>query len=206
MNIITISREFGSGGRELGKRLADTLGFAYYDREIITAVAQKSEFDEQYIERTLESELFRSYPVSFGRTFSCPASTWQNTTKILVAQQQIVKELAAKDNCVIVGRGADIILRKEHPFKLFVYADMPSKIQRCLKRAKPGEQLTERELQKKIKQVDAERIKFHELLSNLKWGDKQGYHLCINTTGISLKELTPYVAAYINHWMGGPII
>ena len=70
MNIITISREFGSGGRELGKRLADLLGYSYYDREIITAIAEKHNFAESYVENVLEGNIPFSAPVTFGRTFS----------------------------------------------------------------------------------------------------------------------------------------
>ena len=70
MKIITISREFGSGGREVGKRLADELGFAYYDREIIAAVAKNSELDEGYVEKILETGIPRTFPFSFGRSFA----------------------------------------------------------------------------------------------------------------------------------------
>ena len=69
MRIITIGREFGSGGRELGKRLADALGYAYYDREILTAIAQKSNMDEGYVSKMMEQGLFNSIPITFGQTF-----------------------------------------------------------------------------------------------------------------------------------------
>ena len=74
MRIITIGREFGSGGRELGKRLADALGYAYYDREILTAIAQKSNMDEGYVSKMMEQGLFNSIPITFGQTFHYTAS------------------------------------------------------------------------------------------------------------------------------------
>lgn len=201
MKIITISREFGSGGRELGKRLADTLEMAYYDREIITAIAERSHLNEQYITSTLEKGSVRSYPVTFGRTFSYPAIIHSNVTKILVIQQQIIKELADQGkDFVIVGRSADIILRNDHPLNLFVYAEMDSKRKRCEERISSEKPLTKRELEKKIRQVDSNRAKHRELLTNGKWGQKENYHLCINTTDLIIKELTPLISEYIQYW------
>ena len=103
MKLITVGREFGSGGRELGKRLADTLGFAYYDRELISAVAEKSELDEQYVAGLLEQGRVTGYPFTIRRTFSYGRMPQQNTMKVLIMQEKIIKELAAVGiDCVIV--------------------------------------------------------------------------------------------------------
>ncbi|MBQ8029694.1 MAG: cytidylate kinase-like family protein [Clostridia bacterium] len=201
MKIITISREFGSGGRELGKRLADALGFAYYDREIITAVAQKISLDEDYVEKTLENGIPRSFSFSFGRTFSFPDVAQQNYTKLLIAQQQFISDIAKKgENFVIVGRGADVILEDYEPLNIFIYAQMESKIKRCRERAPEEESLTDRELSRKIKQVDSGRAVHRQLLTKDGWGEKESYHLCINTTDTSIKSLIPSVAAFANSW------
>lgn len=201
MKIITISREFGSGGRELGKRLADVLGFAYYDREIITAVAQKISLDEDYVEKTLENGIPRSFSFSFGRTFSFPDVAQQNYTKLLIAQQQFISDIAKKgENFVIVGRGADVILEDYEPLNIFIYAQMESKIKRCRERAPEEESLTDRELSRKIKQVDSGRAVHRQLLTKDGWGEKESYHLCINTTDTSIKSLIPSVAAFANSW------
>lgn len=202
MRIITISREFGSGGRELGKRLSDRMGYAYYDREIITAIAQKSEMDEGYVEKVVESGRYHNIPLTFGRTFSFSSSMNQNTTKLLVTQHKVMKELAEKGDCIIVGRGANILLQEYHPFNIFVYADMISKIQRCRERAPENEHLSDHEMQKMIRQVDEKRKNYQELISNIKWGDKQGYHLCLNTGGLEIKELEPVVFEYARFWFG----
>lgn len=206
MKIITISREFGSGGRELGKRLADILGYAYYDREIITAIAENKKLNENYIEKILEKGSLKGYPLKFGRTFSSSYSiTQQNMTQILVEQQKIIKEIAVRENCIIVGRSANVILKEHNPLNLFVYADMESKIIRCYKYAAEKENINEKELIKKIKQVDKERALFNELISNTKWGNKEGYSLCINTTGLEIKELAFVIADYAKYWFGGNI-
>lgn len=197
MSIITISREFGSGGREVGKRLADELGYSYYDREIVSTIAQKHQMDEGYVAQALEGGLFRSLPVHFGRTFSYTTMMMPQTTNLFVEQNKILKEVAAKGNCVIVGRAASTILQDYDPFKLFIYADMPSKISRCQQRMGEEENLTERELERKIKRIDSERARYYELFADRSWGDKAGYDLCVNTTGVKIKTLVPVIAQYI---------
>jgi len=201
MKIITISREFGSGGREVGKRLADALGFAYYDREIVSAIAQKTSMDENYVASALEGGLFRSVPIHFGRTFSYSPALMTNAANLYVEQHRIIQELAEKGDCVIVGRAADAILEEHNPFNLFVYADMPSKVKRCRDRAPEGEKLTERELIRHIKKVDADRARYHEMFSDTRWGKKESYHLCVNTTGTEIKKLVPVVAEYARIWL-----
>lgn len=204
MKIITISREFGSGGREVGKRLADALGFAYYDREIISAVAQKSSLDETYIENLLEKGVPKAFPVTFGRTFSFPDAVTQNYTKLLIAQQQFIEDIAKKgEDFVIVGRAADVILEKYKPLNLFVYAEMDSKVERCKQRAPEDENLTNRELARRIKQVDLGRAVNRQLLADGGWGDKECYHLCINTTGIEIKKLIPALSSFAESWFEG---
>ena len=192
MRIITISREFGSGGRELGKRLADALGFAYYDREIVSSIAEKCNLDEGYVENVLRKGLTINVPITFGHTFyfySDPTS--ENELKVLNTQQQIIKELALRGDCVMVGRSSGIILEKYNPLRLFVYADMEWKVKRCRERASADEHLTDRELEKKIRQIDAGRARHQKLLTDRKWGAPEGYDLCINTTNLEIKKIIP---------------
>ena len=202
MSIITVSREFGSGGREVGKRLADELGYAYYDREIVTAIAQKTQLDEGYVASALDGGMFRGIPVHFGRTFSYSGALMANTTKLFVEQHKIIRELAERGNCVIVGRAANAILEEYRPFNLFVYADMASKVKRCMERAPEGENLTRNELLRMIRQIDKQRTQYHQMYSDLKWGAKEAYHLCINTSGKEIKQLIPALAQYVRAWFG----
>lgn len=199
--IITVSREFGSGGRELGKRLADALGYAYYDKEILEEIAKQTQISEWYVERMLEGVLAPHVPLHYGRSFSYYSPITHQAVKMLVEERNVIRLLAAKGNCVIVGRGASTILEERNPFNIFVYADMPSKIIRCRERAAEKENLTDRELEKKIRQVDNLRAKSLEMVSEFKWGNKEGYHLCVNTSGLSIKELTPLVAEYAKYWL-----
>lgn len=199
--IITISREFGSGGRELGKRLADALGIDYYDREIITAIAEQTGFGEDYVERILESHAWQSIPLNFRHSFANINMIEPTQTGFLIEQKRVIEKIAkAKKDCVIVGRNADILLSDENPFRIFVFAGMDARIRRCTERAEEGENLSPKEMEKNIRRIDQNRARIREILSGSKWGDSGMYHLTINTTDWNIKELTPAVAEFVTRW------
>lgn len=197
MKIITISREFGSGGREIGKRLADILGFDYYDREIISEVARIGNFDEKYVEAMGESGYSSGYHLTYGRTLYYPHAHWDNSTRIIVAEQKVLNQIAEKGrDCIIVGRCADVILSKYRPFNLFIHADIESKLERCKARMEYGDKTTDKAMIKKIKSIDKARARHREVISSIRWGRKEAYHLCVNTTHITPKDITPVIADY----------
>ncbi len=197
MNIITISREFGSGGRELGKRLADLLGYDYYDSEIIAAIAEKSGLDKGYIEKALDQHGWQNYPITFHSSFMSPSYTDPNRVELLLDQKTVLEEIAAQGkNCIIIGRNADVLLERFKPFRIFVCAEMEAKIKRCFERAPKEENLTEKEMRRKIKQVDKARAQTRAILSGSSWGDPEGYHLTVNTTGWDLKDLAKALAGF----------
>ena len=202
MRIITVSREFGSGGREVGKRLADELGIAYYDREIVETIAERCSLDKTYVAHALERSVSHTFPLHFGHTFShltAPVMTG-GSMNLLAEQTKLIKELAAKGDCVIVGRAADVVLADLSPFNLFVYADMKYKVERCMARAADGEKLSARETEKMIRKIDSERRKLHSIISDVEWGNKEHYHLCVNTGGMEIKRIVPAIATYANAW------
>lgn len=203
MKIITISREFGSGGRELGKRLADLLGYDYYDSEIISMVAQKSGMDSEYVENTLSNHGWQNQKITFGGTLGSVSYIQSSKVNLLLQQKKVIEEIAAlgKD-CVIVGRNADVILQEYHPFNIFVCASADAKKKRCIERAPEGENLTEKELLRKMKQIDKVRAQTRELISGSVWGKRDAYHLTINTTEWNIKELVPAVADFVQCWFG----
>ncbi|MDO4565447.1 MAG: cytidylate kinase-like family protein [Clostridia bacterium] len=194
--IITISRQFGSGGREIGKRLADALGFSYYDREIISSICDKRSTEKEASSLSLEAGLLPPFPLTFGRTFSTFATYPQYTSALLVAQQRIIRELAQTGDCIFVGRCSNSILRDLDPLNLFIYSDMPSKVMRCRMREKDGEHFSDTELKKRIRQIDANRARLHDMFSDGKWGKMDLYHLCVNTSGLEIKTLIPGLKAY----------
>lgn len=202
MKIITISREFGSGGRELGKRLADALGVPCYDHEIIEQVAGKAGLDRDYVARVSEKDIRLFYPTTIAHRLIAPHPVMQQPVSVAVEEHELLKRLASEGDCVIVGRCADVVLREQRPLNLFVYADAQSKLARCRQRAAEGEQLTERELLRQMKRIDKERAAYRELFSESEWGRKEAYHLCINTSGREIKALIPALASYARAWFG----
>lgn len=201
MKIITISREFGSGGRELGKRLAEYLGVDYYDSEIISAVAQSSGMDAGYVESALSNHGWREYPVTFRHTIGSPVHFQPDLVDLLLEQKKVIENIAAMGkDFVIVGRNADVILQQYAPFNMFVCAEMGAKVQRCMDRAPEGENLSEKELVRKIRQIDKGRARTREILTGAKWGQSSAYHLTVNTTDWSIKALVPAVAAFVESW------
>ena len=201
MKIITISREFGSGGRELGKRLADVLGFDYYDREIITAIAQSQGLSEAYVEKMLDHQAPLAVPITFRHSFSVPMIMNQPQTDLLIEQRKIMENIAQSNrDCIIVGRNADVILHQYNPLRIFVCADMESKVQRCMERADLGEKLSRRELEQNIRRIDKNRAKTRELICDQKWSDPSTYDLTVNTSGWDIKHLTPAVAEFVSRW------
>ena len=204
MRIITISREFGSGGRELGKRLSDALHWDYYDKEIITAVAKNIGVAEDYAARALENHGWRNVPLTFRRSFSGTAAIQRAQTALLVEQKRVIEEIAALGkHCIIVGRNADVLLEAYAPLRFFICADMAARVTRCTERAAADEHLSPREMERRIKNVDKGRAQTREILTDRRWGDPHCYHLTVNTTGRSIRELIPAVAAYANDWFGG---
>lgn len=196
--IITISREFGSGGRELGKRLADALQIPCYDNEIITMIANEHGFDENYVAHVSERSIQAAYPLTIGHRFvRTPSHVTKQAIKIAVEQRKIIEGVALQGDCVIVGRSADVILKDYNPFNIFVYADQAAKLQRCIERTPEDEKLTLSELERKMRDIDKNRAKHRELYSDTKWGAKENYHLCVNTSGKEIKSLIPTLAEYV---------
>lgn len=197
--IITVSREFGSGGRELGKRLSDNLGIPYYDSEIITELAKETGFSEEYIKNISERGV---YPTAFqfGKTFTTFGTIQSNQTEILVKQQEILKKIAQKGDAIIVGRGADVILKDYKPMNIFVYASMESKMNRCRVKATDDEKLSDKELEKMINKVDKGRKNYYSIVSGTEWGAKENYNLLINTSDIEIKTIIPSIADYIENY------
>lgn len=200
--IITISREFGSGGKEIAKRLADKLGYAYYDSKIIDLLVKETGMSEEYITNISEKGIY-PLPFQFGKTFTTNLFVQKNQTDILIMQSKILKSIAEKGNAVIVGRGANVILKDYNPLNIFVYANMESKINRCKEKGSKDEHLTDKELLNKIKEVDKNRKAFNNLISNAEWGNKENYDLCINTSNIEIKKIINPLAEYINACKGG---
>ncbi len=193
--IITIGREFGSGGRELGRRVARELGFDYYDKEILSEIAKHTSLSEEYVQQVVENQPRQLFPITVGRSFLyVDTQPLQQASSVFRAQQEIIREMAERSDCVIVGRCADYILRDLKPFRIFVYAELQSRIERCRARASEGEHLSDKEYKQQIQSVDKSRARYYDFYTDMKWGDKLNYELCINTTGQDIPTLAAVVA------------
>lgn len=196
--IITIGREFGSGGREIGRRLAEHLHFAYYDQEIVKEIAKRTAMAEEYIRNIEERQPIPLLPITIGRTFTLPSNAITDQALMVYAEQsKVIREMVQKSDCVIVGRCADYVLRELSPFRLFIYADMKSKMERCRRKGQEKDVLNDQELQRKILSVDKGRSKYYQFYTDQVWGDKRNYDLCINTSAIEIKKVVDALEKFL---------
>ena len=197
--IITISREFGSGGRELGRRLAEAMQIAYYDQEIVQTLIGQTKQAEAYIRYMEQERPLPLLPITTARTFGMPTN--QMTAENLhfyMQESKAIQQAAERSDCVIVGRCADYVLRDMAPVRLFVYADMAYKMARCKAKGEDAGALTPADLRKKIQAVDKKRARYYLFYTNQAWGKKENYDLCINTSRYaSIKACVPGLAGLI---------
>lgn len=197
--IITIGREFGSGGRELGRRLAERLQIAYYDQEIISEIAKRTELAEEYIRNVEERRPLPLMPITVGRTFSIPLGQAADQQKaVFTEQSRVIREMAERSGCVIVGRCADYILRDMRPFRLFLYADMASKMARCRRKGQVQTELDDHVLQRRIRSVEKGRADYYQFYTGLIWGEKSHYDLCLNTSQIEVKKAVSAIEGFLH--------
>lgn len=165
--VVTISREFGSGGRTIGRRLAEELGIPCYDAELIQKLAQESGFSESYIRDAGEYA-----PGGYLSLLSNRAFALTNEDVLWELQYQVITGLAEKGPCVIVGRCADYILRDTADcLKVFIHADMDFRAKRIVEVYGEREQSPEQRLRDK----DKRRAAYHRFYTNMKWGHAQNY-------------------------------
>lgn len=183
--IITIAREYGSGGHLLGERLSKELGIKLYDREFIRMAAQRSGIDEQYIAKNEQSIPSFWLKCILSKNSEQPVEASLSADDILfVAESRIVQELAAQEPCIIIGRCADFVL-KDHPkvVKVFCYSDLKSAVNRCVNDYGIPQEQAEAE----IRRINRNRIHHYEYYTGWKWGEPHHYHLMLNTGNINLE-------------------
>ena len=204
MRIITISRQFGSGGRELGKRLSDLLGWDYYDKEIIEALAADQGMDADHVREVLSHHGWHSVQLTYKNSFAHVGFDHGLRTQLLVRQREIIQEIAkAGNNCIIVGRDADVILEEYHPFRVCICADLEARLERCMahERKQPrAVRLTEKEVLRNIRSIDKSRARIREVLTGKRHGDASTFDLTVNAAHWSIKHLAPVVAEFASRW------
>lgn len=175
--IITISREFGSGGRFIGEEVAKKLGIAYYDKNIIGQIAEKSGLSPEYIQENAELSPKKGL---FAYAFSGRDITGKSVEDMVYeAQRNIILELAEKEPCVIVGRNADYILKdRDDVLNVFIHGDMPEKI----KRITGLYNVKEKEAVKMMADTDKRRRTNYNFYTDQNWGKASNYTLCLNSS------------------------
>ena len=175
--IITISREFGSGGRFIGEEVAKKLGIAYYDKNIIGQIAEKSGLSPEYIQENAELSPKKGL---FAYAFSGRDITGKSVEDMVYeAQRNIILELAEKEPCVIIGRNADYILKeRDDVLNVFIHGDMPEKI----KRITGLYNVKEKEAVKMMADTDKRRRTNYNFYTDQNWGKTSNYTLCLNSS------------------------
>ena len=191
--LITIAREFGSGGRELGRRLADELGIAYYDKEILEEIVKETPYSKAYVEEVSESKPAPLFPIHYGISW-ITTTPFSQSVDVISKQNEVMRKLAMTSDCVIIGRAADYVLRDLHPYRIFVYADMEAKIARCRSRA-VGQTISDKDIVRNIKKIEKNRRSFYDFYTNSTWGDKENYDLMVNTSKGDIKQIAHAIAA-----------
>lgn len=177
--VITISRQYGSGGRYVGRLVADKLGIKFYDKDLITALSQKTGLSEDYIE---ENEQKRNSLDALNNGLYYNLS---NSDELFLKESELIKEFASKGSCVIIGRCADFILKDfDNVINVFIYSDEEHKI----KRATEQYGLTRKEAEKKIKNNDKQRSNHYNHYTGKKWGESSNYDLCINSDKFGVEK------------------
>ena len=177
--IITISREFGSGGRFIGEEVAKKLGIAYYDKNIISQIAEKSGLSPEYIQENAELSPKKGL---FAYAFAGRDITGRSVEYMVYqAQRKVILDLARKEPCVIIGRNADYILKdRDDILNVFIHGDMPEKIQRISQLY----HVTEQEAVKMMADTDKRRMTNYNFYTDQKWGKASNYTLCLNSSQI----------------------
>lgn len=200
--VITIGRQFGSGGRELGKLLAKKLGINYYDKELLAHAAERSGLSSEFFERHDErfprfiNGLF-SFAQGYQPINSYAGGSAISSDSVYSAMDKLIRELAEKESCVIVGRTADYILRN-HPrcVNLFVHAPIDHCVNRIMERGDINDADKARTLAQRTNKL---RANYYNFYSDKRWGDASSYHLTLDSSAMPMDALADTVVDYLRH-------
>ena len=198
--VITIGRQFGSGGRELGKLLASTFGIEYYDKELLQEAAKQAGMSPEFFAQSDErapSFLSGMFAVGTGYNpascYSCSSSLTGDS--VYCAQSEFIRKIANEKSCVIVGRSADYVLR-EHPrcVNIFVHSSEEDCIARIMRR---GDQPTPEQARTIAHKTNKLRANYYNFYTDKRWGDAASYDLTLNTSLLKMEDAVAIIAEYI---------
>lgn len=187
MRILTVSREFGSGGRTIAKAVAKDLNYAYYDNELMIEIAKKSGYDLSYIEKAGEETAYKN-SFLYGLAMHTRLGGGKISSvegELFVEQFKIIRELAEKEPCVIVGRCSDYVLKdRSDSMHIHIYADDDFRADRIVKVYGESDEAPE----KRIEDKDRRRKNYYEYYTGRKWGEAKNYHLCLDSGFLGIDE------------------
>jgi len=187
--IITISREYGSGGRYIGKLIAEKLGIKFYDKEIINEIAKDTGLSKEYIE---DNEEKRNSLADFNNGYYLGLN---NSDELFIKESELIRKIANEDSCVIIGRCADFILKDyDNVFKIFIYSDINNKI----KRAVEFYGLDKSKAEKEIKRINKLRANHYKHYTDREWSNPNNYDLCVNSDAIGVEKTADLICQNIN--------
>lgn len=197
--IITITRQYGSGGHDIGKLLAEKLGISFYDKELITLAAKESGFSPEVFEQADEkmtNSLLYSLSTglyNYGNGYSAMGDLPVND-QLYILQHKIIKEKAEKEAFVVVGRCADYILKEyDNVVKVFVYADLETRAKRAVER----QDIDPARARQAVSKADKTRANYYSFYSGQKWGAPENYDLCINSTNLDAGQAVDLIIDYL---------
>lgn len=199
---ITIGRSFGSGGRQIGRKLAQALGISYYDKELLHDAAERSNLNPEIFEK--RDERFPNYiSGTLGFTFGFSPAVWYNHSNAISddsvyhAQSDFILEAARSGSCVIVGRSADYVLRY-HPrlIKIFLTSSGPDRVRRIIERGDASDESAALALAKK---TDKLRANYYNFYTDKQWGAASSYDICIDTSVMHPDTLVAVLKEYVHH-------
>lgn len=195
--IICISREYGSGGKELAERLGEKLGISVYDKEIISQVAQESGMSEEFVQNHEENPVY-SHILCVPMGHPASDKTYEGIMtpeKLFHVQSQVIQKIAKEEgSCIFVGRCADIILQNhENSYTFFIHRPKEDRIHRLM----DIEGMSEKEAKKMVKKTDKERSTYHDFYTGIKWGHPSNYHMILNLSKMSMDQAVSLIEEYV---------
>lgn len=187
--VITIAREYGSGGRYIGRLVAEKLGINFYDKSFITKMAKETGLDSEYIEKIEQKRNGLEEINNYNGTLS-------NSDELFIKESEFIKNLADKESCVIIGRCADFVLKDyKNVIKIFVYNSMENKI----KRATEFYGLNKNNAEKEIKKINKQRAMHYKHYTDSDFGDTSNYDICINSDSFGVEKSADIICEYFNN-------
>lgn len=200
--VITIARQYGSGGRTIGEMLAERLGIHFYDKELMKLASEDSGINERLfntadekVKQSVFSKMFKTDKAYKGEVISPESGEFISEDNLFNYQAKVVKELAERENCVIVGRCADYVL-KDYDHVLSVFIHGPKDF--CMQEAAKKINLTGKELERFIAKTDKERADYYKYYTGREWTDARNYDLCLDSSKLGFERCVEEIIAYMN--------